>query len=265
MTKEQLQELKDWFGNYTKSFYSTDEGDQRNIMLKVEHTHHVCMNIVEIAGGASLDDNQTRAAEAIALFHDLGRFPQYAEFKTFRDAVSVNHGLLGRETLIKEKVLHNLPEDEQERIAMAVNFHNAFSIPTTMDGDVVLFLKLIRDADKADIYRVFIEYFETPKHERASATAFGVPDSPECSQVMLDCIAGGQVASYSNIKTENDFKLMLLSWVYDLHFQKSVSLVAERDYINRIINKLPQTDEVLSPLRHLKEFIDRRLHNDQRQ
>ncbi len=261
MTQTDLIYLKNWFSDYTKSFYSSDDEDQKNIMLKIEHTYNVSKNIVEITKDFNISVNETRLAETGALFHDIGRFPQYAKYKTFKDAISINHGLLGAKTLIKENVLCNLSNDEQELIIQAVKFHNAFAIPTTVNGDIILLLKLIRDADKIDIFRVFIEYYESPKEERASATAFGLPDTPEYSQVMLSCILKRQVASYSNLKTENDFKLMKLSWIYDMHFEASIKLLQERNYVNRIINKLPQTNEIISAMAVLKEFISQRLSN----
>jgi hypothetical protein len=261
MTQADLIYLKSWFADYTRSYYSSDQEDQKNILLKVEHTHNVCGNIKRIAEALSLDGNQIRLAETAALFHDLGRFPQYAEYKTFRDAVSVNHGLLGSKTLIRENVLRQLPDDERQLIIQTVKFHNAFAIPSVLDGDIVLFLKLIRDADKVDIFRVFIKYYESPEEERASATAFSVPDSPEYSKAMLSCITNRHVASYSSIRTENDFKLMKLSWVYDMHFNESVRLLEERGYLNSIIDKLPQTEEILSAVTVLREYVARRLKN----
>lgn len=262
MTEKDLILLKQWFSDYTKSFYSSNEEDQKNIMLKIEHTRNVCKNIVDIAGGSSLSEGQTRLAEAIALFHDLGRFPQYAEYKTFRDADSVNHGLLGSKTLLKENVLGMLPSEEQELIIQVVRFHGVYKIPSVLNGDTVFFLKLIRDADKVDIFRVFIEYYESPVEERASATAFGVPDTPEYSQLMLSCIRNRQIASYSHIKTENDFRLMKLSWVFDMHYKESVRLLQERNYLDRIIERLPQTEEIRSAVNIVRQYVSERLARD---
>jgi hypothetical protein len=261
MTNDDLTFLKNWFSDYTKSFYSDDEEDQKNIMIKVDHTVNVCRNIVEIAENQSISENDMRLAEAIALFHDVGRFPQYAKYKTFRDADSISHGRLGSETLIKENVLGRLPDEEQGTIIQAVKFHGAFSIPAALNGNTVFFLKLIRDADKVDIFRVFIEYYESPVEERASATAFGVPDTPGFSEVMLSRILDKKIASYSDIRTENDFRLMKLSWVYDIHFDESIRLLQERNYLNRIIDKLPRTDEIGSAIAVLRQYISERLNH----
>lgn len=259
MTEKDLEYFKNWFSDFTKSFYSSNEEDQRNIMLKIEHTRNVQKNILQIAEGLSLTDDQKRLAETVALFHDIGRFPQYTEYKTFRDAISLSHGLLGRKTLIAKGVLDCLPEEERELILKAVNFHGAFSIPTTFNEETVFILKMVRDADKVDIFRVFLEYYESPPEERASATAFGMPDSPEYSEIMLTNLNNKEVASYTHIRTENDFKLMKLSWIYALYFDESVRLLQERGLIEKLIGMLPQTDEIKAAVEVLKQYIDERL------
>lgn len=264
MTGNDLITFKNWFSEYARSYFSSNEEDQKNIALKIEHTYNVCKNIVEIAKGSSLSDDQIALAESLALFHDIGRFPQYAEYKTFRDAVSVNHGLLGSKILTNGNILNSLSHYEQQLIVQAVRFHNAFSIPPVLNDETVLLLKLIRDADKVDIFRVFIEYYESPKKDRASATAFRVPDTPGYSEIMLSCIIKKHVASYSRIRTENDFKLMKLSWIYDIHFKETIRLLQERGYIDKIINKLPQTDEIISSIAILKDHISERMSTEER-
>ena len=162
MIKSDLEFFRQWFSDFCKSFYTADIGDQKNILLKEQHTFKVCENMIAIVKGLSLNDNYLMPAETVALFHDVGRFPQYARYKTFRDDISVNHGLLGAETLIEHKVLQNLPPEEQELIIESVKFHNAFSVPRKENEDLNLFIKLVRDADKLDIWRVFLEHFEGP-------------------------------------------------------------------------------------------------------
>jgi HD superfamily phosphohydrolase YqeK len=262
MTKKDLIFFREWFDEYTKTFISSNEEDRKNIKLKIEHSLRVAENIVKIAGSLSLNANEVLLAETVGLFHDLGRFPQYALYKTFQDRKSVNHGLFGTKVLLKENVLDRLPDFEKDLIIKSVKFHGTYTIPNIFGEKTRFFLKLIRDADKVDIYRVFIEYYESPEEDRASATAFGVPNSPEYSKAMLSCIMQKKIASYSFIKTENDFRIMQLSWLYDIHFDESVRLIRQRNYINKITNKLPQTEEVISAINFLNKFIDERLKGD---
>jgi hypothetical protein len=262
MEQNDLILFKKWFSDYCKSFYSSDIEDQKNISLKEHHTERVCTNIVEISRRLSLDSHQTMLAESVALFHDIGRFPQYAQYKTFRDSVSVNHGLLGAQTLLKEGILHALPENEQGLIIEAVKFHNAFSIPKKTSEDITFFIKLIRDADKLDIWRVFIEYFESPDKNTAPAITLGLPDIPEYSKDILSSFSHKKVVSLSQLKTVNDFKILQLSWLYDLNFTPSFHLFSERDYLSRMTAQLPQTEEIQKIARSLGNFITQRLKND---
>ena len=259
MTYDDLKYFKDWFSGYCKSFYSPNAEDQKNILLKELHTSHVCKNILDLAEDLSLNHNQRLLAETVALFHDIGRFPQYDRYKTFKDSISVNHGLLGAETLIREKILHKLPEDEQEIVIEAVKFHNAFAVPKKENEDMLFFIRLVRDADKLDIWRVFLEYYESPPESKASAVGLGLPDLPEYSTEVFAYIYKKEIVSLATIKTLNDFKLLQLSWIFDLNFKPAFRLLSDRDYIGRIIAKLPPTEEIQRIALFLTEFVRQRL------
>jgi HD superfamily phosphohydrolase YqeK len=259
MTDEDVTFFKKWFSQFCKSFYSMDIEDQKNITLKENHTLSVCKNIVEISRGLSLDNNDTFLAEIVALFHDIGRFPQYAQYKTFKDSISVNHGLLGAQTLMNEKVLQNLSEKEQHTIIQAVKYHNAFSIPKKQKEDFVFFIKLIRDADKLDIWRVFIEYYEAPLENRASAASLGFPDTNQYSVDILQNLYKKKIIPLSKVKTLHDFQLLQLSWVYDLNFMPSIKLLFERKYIDRITASLPKKEDIHKALSSVKEYLQQRL------
>ncbi len=152
-----------------------------------------------------------------------------------------------------------MPEEEQNLILQSIKFHNAFAIPVIFDDYSKLFLKLIRDADKLDIFRVFIKYYESPPEERASETAFGLPDTDEYSKTVISYLNNRRTASYKSLRTENDFKLLKLSWVYGLHFNYSLKLVQEKEYIKILAGKLPQTDEIRSAVTELENYVKEKL------
>lgn len=259
MTQDDLNFFKKWFSDYCKTFYSSDFEDQKNICLKERHTFNVCENIVEISKRLSLEGHQVLLAETVALFHDVGRFPQYAKYKTFRDSASVNHGLLGSQTLREKKVLQNLSPDEQEVIIRSVMFHNAFSVPRRQREDIIFFIKLIRDADKLDIWHVFLEHYEGAEESRASAVSLGLPELPEYSEDVLSSLYKKRIVSLSTVKTMHDLKLLQLSWIFDLNFKPSFALTLEKNYIERIIAHLPKTGAMHELSRHLREFVEAKM------
>jgi hypothetical protein len=188
--------------------------------------------------------NEALIAETAALYHDIGRFTQYARYKTFKDSISENHGRIGARVLSSEGTLERLSGREQELITNTVRFHSAFSIPALQDAEKKFFLKLVRDSDKLDIWRVFIDYYNTDEKERTSAIGQELPDTPGYSRDVVACIHERKMASLSRLKNLNDFKITQLSWVFDLNFSSSFRLLLDRDYLQLIIAKLPQNDEI---------------------
>ncbi|HUI67083.1 MAG TPA: HD domain-containing protein [Nitrospirota bacterium] len=261
MDQHELNALKRWFTDYCGSFYSLNREDQRNIALKEEHTRNVCGNIVQIARTLSLDEARIKLAEAIALYHDIGRFPQYHRFKTFKDSVSINHAALGAKVLIENNVLQGLPKHEQDIIVRAVALHNVHSIPGGLDQDLLLFLKLVRDADKLDIWRVAIEYYGQPEDGRASAVGLGLPDVPGYSPEVLTALKNEQMVQMSTLKTLNDFKLLQLAWIYDLNFASSLRIVESRQYIDGIAATLPRTGKIGEALATVRGYVHKGLQN----
>jgi hypothetical protein len=258
MTEKDLQYYKCWYKDYANSFHTTDEDSWKNLALKIDHTDYVQKHIVAIARELSLSEREVMLAETVALFHDLGRFRQYSVYRTFEDRKSMNHGLLGAITLIDNNVLKVLPGHEQQLVLQTIKFHNAFAIPNIFDDYSILFLKMIRDADKLDIFRVFIEYYESSPENRASETAFGLPDTEEYSEIVIARLNKRHTASYRSLRTENDFKLLKLSWIYGLHFDYAFTVVQENEYIRRISEKLPQTDAIRSAVKAVEHYVKQR-------
>jgi len=259
MDRQELDNLKQWFSDYCRTFHTSNAEDQQNITLKQEHTLRVCDNMAEIARDLSLDEGRSMLAEAVALFHDVGRFPQYLKYHTFRDSVSVNHAALGARVLIENNVLGNALKREQDLIIRAVTLHNVFAVPEGLDRDALLFLKMIRDADKLDIWRVSLEYYTQSEAERASAVGLDLPDTDSYSPEVLESLRRTEMVQMSALKTLNDFKLLQLAWIFDLNFASSLRIVAERRTIERMAALLPDADEIRNAVDFVRDYVAGRL------
>ncbi|HYR03681.1 MAG TPA: HD family phosphohydrolase, partial [Syntrophobacteria bacterium] len=156
-------------------------------------------------------------------------------------------------------ILSSLPHREREIIVQSVKFHNTYSLPDLENEEVLLFLRLIRDADKLDIWRVFIEYYETPVEDRPSAVGLGLSDSSEYSGELVACLEASRVASLSMIRTFHDFKLMQLSWIYDLNFRASFRILRERRYLERTTVTLPRDRTIQRLSTRLREYVNTRI------
>ena len=90
---------------------------------------------------------------------------------------------------------------------------------------------------------------------RATAVGLGLPDAPEYSPTVLASLRGGHMAQKSDLKTLNDFKLLQLTWIYDLNFASSMRMVDERGYIDKIADALPKNDEICEAVEHIRAYV----------
>lgn len=263
MEQPRLDAIRHWFDGYVQTFYDIDPDGLRNIQLKVEHTRKVCAVMDLLAAGEGLSGEETRIAGATALLHDVGRFLQYRRWRTFRDSDSDNHARLAVEVIREHRLLDDLPPDTCLLIEEAVRFHNLLQPPEKVHSPTRLFIQLIRDADKLDIWRVFLDEFTLPEEERASAACLGLPDLAEFSPSCLAALARQQVVHLEDCRTLNDFKLLQISWALDLSFASSYRLLLERGYIPRLAMTLHgKRDEVdLSLLEIMAEAERRARHS----
>lgn len=244
MENEFLQRLEKWFTSYCTSFAGDDAEAQKNYALKERHTRKVRENMKALALSLGLADGRLAIAEAIGLLHDVGRFEQFRRFRTFLDRESVNHAALGAEVIREHQLLAGLAEEDAATIAHAVRLHNVFAVPTGLTDEQRLFLNLIRDADKLDIWRVFVDYFALPEEERPSAAGLGFLDEPRCSPMVLGALAREEMVNLAKVNTLNDFKLLQLSWVFDLNFPHSSVLAVAQGNLARLAETLPRSPEL---------------------
>jgi hypothetical protein len=243
MQIDRLSGLQSWFNAYTKSFLTGDPQKDSAHRLKIDHTARVCKNIRLLAASIDLPEDRMRIAEAVALLHDLGRFEQFKQYGTFNDRKSVNHAALGVEIMEKTGVLAALSDDERKWIVDAVRFHNAPALPSGKPHRELLFLRLIRDADKLDIWRVFADFYRYD-NQPERAIVQHLPDRPSWAGSIIEDILNRRMARFSHMKTLNDFKLLQLSWVFDLNFPETFVLARQRGDLSVIAGTLPDAPDL---------------------
>ena len=243
MQTDQVLRLKAWFESYTRSFMTGKTPFDSPLELKIEHTARVRDNICQLGRSVDLTDGQLCLAETIGLFHDLGRFEQYRRYRTFNDRQSANHAYLSIDVLNRTAVLDTLPADEKATIIDAIRFHNAPVLPANQPPASMIFMRLIRDADKLDIWKVFADYYRH-HHRPEPAIVQHLPDLPTWEESIVNAIDEKRVARFQDMKSLNDFKLLQLSWVFDLHFPETYTQAKKRGDLAAIARSLPD-DRIL--------------------
>lgn len=259
MEAVQLETLKAWFESYVTGFCDIDEDGRRNIELKIEHTRRVCAVMERLTAGEGLGAGESRTAAAIALLHDVGRFPQYLRWRTFRDKDSDNHGRLAVEVIRSERLLERIDAGERVLIEEAVRFHNLLDMPRHMQSPTDMYLRLVRDADKLDIWRVFVEQLELPPELRASAAFLGFPDNGRVSDACMQQLAGQRIVNLENVTSVDDFKLLLISWAYNLNYSTSCRLLKEGRYIERLSACLGGGADVKKAVDAAQNYVENRI------
>ena len=257
MKVDDLKYFKDWFNDYVAGYYTGDPVHDQPVKLKQEHTKRVCKEIVMLGQALKLSAQDMLLAETMALFHDVGRFEQYAAHRTFKDSASENHADLGIRELTKHDVLSCCTDDEQELIKKVIGYHNVRTLPDGKDESerILFFARLLRDADKLDIWRVFIEHYERDDEETNTTMVLGLPDEPGCSPRIVEALEQHHMADLKDMASLNDFKLLQISWVYDLNLRPTFRAVLERQYVNRIAAHLQQTHDIQHALSGVKAYL----------
>jgi len=251
-----IKQYYNWFNSYVKKFYGEDSEINQNIELKEEHTLKVAKHAVNIAKSLSLTEEEVNTAELIGLFHDIGRFEQFKTYKTFRDSISVNHATLGIKILDENKILEDLDDRRQKIIIKAISLHNTKELPSNLNEEEALFSKLIRDADKLDIFRIIMEY-EKERKDNPNPALDNLPFTPGYNKELLEDIFLKRKISNNSLKNYNDRKLYELSWITDLNFPFSFSYIKDKNVLKALINCLPNNEEINKVFKYLDQYIDK--------
>lgn len=260
MQAGQLQKIQDWFDGYVRAFYGNDEFLNANIELKDNHSRRVCEQMHFLTDRLGLKDCDSRLAQATALLHDIGRFKQFTEYRTYNDSASVNHSGLGLKIIRDNDILADLPEHEKKVIETAIGFHNAKQLPSGLDEKTLLVSRLIRDADKLDIYYVVISYYSKYHNDPDNfKLEIELPDSPGYTPEVIEKVAKGQRVDYRNLNNWNDMKILQLGWVYDINFTPALVRIKQKEYLQKILKFLPEDKDILRLRDIIFEYMDKRI------
>jgi hypothetical protein len=244
ITDTQFNACRAWFDDYVGRFKEKSPDHLHKIELKEKHMLRVCGEIRDLAGSEDLSDDDSRLAETTALLHDVGRFEQYVEHGGVLDMHTEDHALLGINVLRREGVLADLNEDTREMVFRVISYHNRAVPPEDETERCLLFTRLLRDADKLDILGLMTRHYENPEDNVEELIRLGLPDSPKVSPGVISDLESRVIVKAEHLKTFTDLKLLLMGWVYDIYFRRTFELFAERRYLEKIMEHLPQTPQV---------------------
>ena len=243
-----IENAKKVFDEYVSNYDPT----VGRIKLKIEHIKRVAENIKNIALEQGLDSEQIKLAEIIGLLHDIGRFEQVRLYDTFSDKISVNHGEYGVKVLFEDGLINkfNLNEKEKEIVKLAILNHNRDKIQEGLDDEQLLYAKMIRDADKLDIYYTMCKY--------DFKDTFWYPDfdCEEISDLIMNEFKNDKKVNYADIKNNADVIVIFYAYVYDLYFETTKNILKEKKYLEKFTEKVCENFKSKKIHTQVKEILE---------
>ena len=222
-----MNENFDAFDDYAMQYDFEEDAIRR----KYEHSYRVMELSDKIVYSLGLEEDDSYLACIIGLLHDVGRFPQWKEYKTFSDSKSINHAILGAKMLFDEGLIKKFKLDESDYylVRTAIENHSVYKLDENKLKDkVLLHSKIVRDADKIDI----LYELSTPK-------IIGIKDDDsEISNGVKNSFYKHEEIDRKEIKTVNDRVLMKFGFVYGLYFDYSKKIILENEYLDRMYETL---------------------------
>lgn len=245
------------FETYLDEYDRTDD----KIHLKIVHTYCVVECAEEIATRMYLGQEDVQLAKIIGLLHDIGRFEQIRRFHSFEPG-TMDHAVYGAELLFgPEKMIRRFVKEDtfDKLIETAIAKHSDFRLEGISDAHTLLHARLIRDADKLDNCRVKLEDAMETLLDLSADEVGKYAISPK---VREDAFAGKCICSKDR-RTPMDYWVSYVAYFYDLNFRETLDIVAEEQYVKRIIGRVPYTNEQTKKTmeeleRQLTEYVRRK-------
>ena len=242
-----IQKTENVFLDYVKN-YDINNG---RIKLKMIHILNVAKNCNDIAKSLNLDDEKVKLAYLIGIFHDIGRFEQVRIYNTFSDKdTGLDHAEYSLKVLYEDGLIEKFIDTHEydDIIKKAVFYHNKAKIADDVKGDALIFSKIIRDADKIDIYRVINE------DDMKDVFWYENFKNLDISEKLMNEFENTHFISYKNIENNADLILAFYGYIFDFNFDYCLKNIKDKkfffffyqrikdtfksDYINKKVEKI---------------------------
>lgn len=225
-----IEKAKKEFNNYTSNY-------DKNIIpinRKYYHSYRVMEESIKISESENLSKEDIELASLIGLLHDTARFEQWMRYQTFSDSKSIDHGDFGVQILSENNFIRNFVENNQydKIIKIAIKNHNKYKIEEGLNEKELLHSKIIRDADKIDIFYEASEdmFWNTAEEIREIENSF-------ISEDYFKQFSERSTILRKPNQTKLDSIISMIAFIFDLNFKYSKKVIYENNYINRILDK----------------------------
>ncbi|MFA6599834.1 MAG: HD domain-containing protein [Candidatus Omnitrophota bacterium] len=261
MNASQVLAVQTWYREYVARFQIGGRLPSRSL-IKHEHCLRVSRESSELSRDLGWSGEAVLTAEILGLLHDVGRFSQLAEYGTFVDRDSVDHAQRGLEVLEEEKVMEVLFAQDREVLAEGIRWHNKKAVPGSLPAEAARFVRLVRDADKLDGFRILSAALADPADPLYREIFCGKTLQGKADPGLVEQILRGQMISYADTHCLADYLLLQIGWIFDIHYDVSMRRVLERGIPENFPAYLPGDKGMEAAARAAADFRDRFLKRD---
>ena len=122
----------------------------------------------------------------------------------------------------------------------------------------MLFAKIIRDADKLDIYYTICKY------DFPSIFWYSDFDCPQISEQLMNDFIKNHFVDYNCIKTNSNQILIFYAYIFDFYFDFSLKFLKEKKYLDKFTNRIYDNftnDIVKQQVKQISEISNDYLNN----
>ena len=240
-----IEKLKTSFNKYVNTFDTKD----KNISLKIFHSFRVMDYCIKIAVANNFTKNEIEIAAVIGLLHDYGRFPQWRDYKTYSDINSVDHAELAIKKLFDENEIEefNIDKNYYKIIYDAIKYHNKVVIPNDINEESLKFCKLVRDADKLDIFYIFTLDHSCIKEDDEKISIEIENEFYERIPIWI-----------KKIKNDSEHMLLHLTMVFNFEYDFSLKWMKENKCIEKMFLNVERKDKFKKYFDYVINYINER-------
>ena len=241
-----IEGLKETFKTYVENFDMSEFA----IKMKYEHSLRVMDFCKFIAKENNFIDKDMEISILVGLLHDYARFEQWTKYKTYSDLKSIDHGDLAVEKLFDNNEIKNYCKNQEyyDEIYDAIKYHNKMYFSNDISIHNKLICKVIRDADKLDIFYLLGAEEDLMKQ-----------DDNDISKKINEDFYNQKLVSRKDVKSKCDDIIRSLSMVYDLNFKCSFEYLKEHNLIDKMFDNIEDKDKFKEYFEYIKNYIEERI------
>lgn len=226
------------FKKYVEAYDVTNA----KIAIKIAHTYRTVAVTKQIAESLKLSEEDIELAELIGLLHDIGRFEQLRIYDTFDDLKSIDHADFSVQLLFEKGLIKGFVESREydDLIKKAIQNHNKYKIEEGLKERELLHAKLIRDADKTDIYEVHVKDIIEEKNVLYDNNDL---TKHRASPQVLEDFIHHKTVNKKDCTNRLDNLIVVLAFLYDFNFEAGLEIIIQRKYLDTLLEQVERYAE----------------------